>query len=309
MMQDLKQHPYFKQASLMLEALPFVAEENDFALKGGTAINFFFHDMPRLSVDIDLTYLPIEDRTTSLTNISNALKRIASKFHNANPRSLIQEGLVNGTDLASKLFISNQETQIIIEPNLTLRGVFFPSKKLRTVKAVEDAFSASVAIQVASKADVYGGKICAALDRQHPRDLFDVKILLENEGLTKEILRGFVLYLAGHDETMSQLLDPPMKNISAIYAKEFDGMTSSKIPLKELVATRDKLVMAVQDGLSEDEREFLISLKSMEPKWELMGIVNLETYPAIQWKLQNIRKMEKNHHKKSVNRLKKILGR
>ena len=69
--------PYFKQAELLVRVLPNIARETCFALKGGTAINFFVRNLPRLSVDIDLVYLLIEDRTTSLTGIDSALNRIA----------------------------------------------------------------------------------------------------------------------------------------------------------------------------------------------------------------------------------------
>jgi hypothetical protein len=77
--------PFFKAAKLMLEMISFVAEERCFALKGGTAINFFLCDMPRLSVDIDLTYLPIEDRNTLLNNISAALSRITANIKRVIP--------------------------------------------------------------------------------------------------------------------------------------------------------------------------------------------------------------------------------
>lgn len=63
---------YKKQVELLLKTLPEVAKETCFALHGGTAINLFIRNMPRLSVDIDLTYLPIEGYETSRTNI-NAL--------------------------------------------------------------------------------------------------------------------------------------------------------------------------------------------------------------------------------------------
>lgn len=70
---------YREQVRLMLDLLPFIADDSIFALKGGTAINFFVRDMPRLSVDIDLTYLPLEDRAASLAGISAGLARIKAK--------------------------------------------------------------------------------------------------------------------------------------------------------------------------------------------------------------------------------------
>jgi hypothetical protein len=67
------------QVALLIRVLPHVATETCFALKGGTAINLFVRDLPRLSVDIDLVYLPIENRETSLIGIRSALSRIAQK--------------------------------------------------------------------------------------------------------------------------------------------------------------------------------------------------------------------------------------
>lgn len=203
----------YEEAKLMLETIPAVAAEDCFALKGGTAINFFIRDMPRLSIDIDLTYLPIEDRTTSLNNISATLKRVSKGILLINSSLTVQEGLIKYTKFTSKLYVSNHESQIIIEPNLVLRGCVFPTRKRSISTAVKTLFEMSVSIGVVSEADLYGGKLCAALDRQHPRDLFDVKILLENEGITDDIRKGFLIYLTGHDETMSDLLAPKKKNI------------------------------------------------------------------------------------------------
>lgn len=76
---------FYPQAELLLRCLPSVASETCFAMKGGTAINMFVRPMPRLSVDIDLTYLPIEDRKTSLHNISAAIERIAIKIQKTVP--------------------------------------------------------------------------------------------------------------------------------------------------------------------------------------------------------------------------------
>ena len=76
---------YKKQVDLLLHVLPYVAKEKIFALKGGTAINLFIRKMPRLSVDIDLTYLPIDSRTVALQNIQNGLNRIKADIENNVP--------------------------------------------------------------------------------------------------------------------------------------------------------------------------------------------------------------------------------
>lgn len=304
----MKNQPFYKEAKLMLETIPAVATENCFALKGGTAINFLVRDMPRLSVDIDLTYLPIEDRATSLANISSALKRISNRIAQADPNARIQEGLIKNTKIVSKLYVSNHEAQIIIEPNLVLRGTAFPTKKRTLSPAVKSLFELSVSIETASSGDLYGGKLCAALDRQHPRDLFDVQVLLENEGITDEIRTGFLIYLAGHDETMSDLLSPKKKDIRDQFFTEFSGMTNRETTLEELEKTRDRLFKMFPEILAENERRFLLSLKEGQPRWDLLPIQGAEKLPAIQWKLLNIRKMKPEHHSKSVKRLKAILG-
>ena len=69
---------YAAQVALLVRVLPYVAKEEIFALKGGTAINLFYRELPRLSVDIDLTYLPVKDRTESLVEINDAMDRIAA---------------------------------------------------------------------------------------------------------------------------------------------------------------------------------------------------------------------------------------
>src|SRR5580698_5647900 len=76
---------YKTQVRLLLRVLPEVAKETCFALHGGTAINLFVRDMPRLSVDIDLTYIPIEDRATSLAHIDAALDRIKASVEKIVP--------------------------------------------------------------------------------------------------------------------------------------------------------------------------------------------------------------------------------
>ena len=71
---------YLDQVDLLMRVIPEIAPEADFALKGGTAINLFVRDLPRLSVDIDLVYLPVADRETSLAAVRDGLERIAQRL-------------------------------------------------------------------------------------------------------------------------------------------------------------------------------------------------------------------------------------
>lgn len=157
-------------------------------------------------------------------------------------------------------------------------------------------------------ADLYAGKICAALDRQHPRDLFDVKWLLENEGLTDEIRIALLVYLSSHNRPMAELLAPKFKDISAIYAGEFANMAETDVPLKELEAVRERLVELIHKGLNESEKTFLVSFKNREPDWSLLQLSGVSELPAIKWKQVNLSNMSDEKHKLALEKLKKVLG-
>jgi len=171
---------YFKQAELLLRILPFIDKESVFALKGGTAINFFVRDLPRISVDIDLVYLPIGDRDLSLHEMSDALIRISGSIKSKIPGTKIIPRKIKGTDFLSGLFVQRQETIVKIEPNLVIRGsVHPPERRIMSPKA-RGIFEISVECRTLSADELYAGKMCAALDRQHPRDLFDIHMLLKD---------------------------------------------------------------------------------------------------------------------------------
>jgi predicted nucleotidyltransferase component of viral defense system len=304
----LKDSPYFKQAELMLKTIPHVAAETCFALKGGTAINLFVRDMPRLSVDIDLTYLPVDEpRDTALKKMSDALARIAEGIKKAIAGTRVQESRGQSRERVTKLIVSVGPTRIKIEPNEVIRGSVYPAEERELTKHAEELFELAVTAQTLSLADLYGGKLCAALDRQHPRDLFDVKLLLDNEGITDEIRKAFVVYLASHDRPMHELLDPKAKNIRRIYENEFAGMTVDSASYEDLIAARDTLIVTLRKELTGGEREFLVSLKAGRPNWDSIGIEGVEKLPAVQWKVANIQKMTAKKQSELLEKLKRAL--
>ena len=304
----MKDSPYFKQAQLMLRVMPHVASEECFALKGGTAINLYVRDMPRLSVDIDLTYLPLEPRDTALANIGEVLQRIAAAIGRTVPGATVQESRTKGARHVSKLFIQTTEAAIKIEPNLVLRGTVFSPEERELSEKAEALFEASATASTLAVVDLYGGKLCAALDRQHPRDIFDVKILMENEGITDEIRTAFIIYLASHDRPMSELLAPNLKDFRQVFEKEFAGMTAEEVEHDELVTVRDRLIDTIKNTMTENEKQFLLSIKQGQPDWSLMPVAGIEQLPAIQWKLVNIRKMDKKKQIESLQKLQAALG-
>jgi predicted nucleotidyltransferase component of viral defense system len=288
---------YRAQVDLLLQVLPYVAKEEMFALKGGTAINLFIKEMPRLSVDIDLTYLPLDSRTDALQNIQDGLGRIKDDIEKNVPSVKINTVPLNGgTDV--KLNCQGQGAQIKIEVNTITRGNVFPTELMQVVDSVQDEFDKFAAINVVSMAELYGGKICAAIDRQHPRDIFDVKLLLENEGFTDEIWEGFKIGLISHYKPISELLSPVLKDQKLAFDNQFAGMTSVEFTYKDYEVTRAVLINTIGKRLTDQDKKFFISFESGEPDWELFPIPVLKDLPAIQWKLININKLKKANAKK-----------
>jgi predicted nucleotidyltransferase component of viral defense system len=294
---------------LMLRVIPHVAAENCFALKGGTAINLFVRNMPRLSVDIDLAYLPGEEpREAALQAINDALIRVAAAIKKAIPGAKVQETRAREPDRVCKLVVATGRTRIKVEPNEVLRGAVFPAQERELTPRAEELFELAVSVHTLSLPDLYGGKICAALDRQHPRDLFDIKILLETEGITDEIRKAFVVYLASHDRPMSELLDPVRKDIRRIYENEFTGMAVVEVAYEELIGARETLIETIKRQLTDAEKTFLLALKAGDPQWGLLGIEGIDKLPAVQWKLRNLRRMEMRKHDEALAKLKAVLN-
>lgn len=254
-------NPYYAQVRLLVRVLPLVAKERCFALKGGTAINLFVRDMPRLSVDIDLAYVPRDEREVALGQIDTALSRIAAALsvqpygYQVRP-SKRQEAMTCG------LLVADREAEIKIEVAPVLRGCVFP-ESLRPITARAEAEFGFAEVPMVSFEDLYAGKIMAALDRQHPRDLFDVKLLLAAESVTDRLVQAFLVYLISHDGSMARVLNPTPKALSDLYEKQFIGMTAESVTLQELEQARTDLIAILYDRIGEQEKAFLISFNGI----------------------------------------------
>ena len=167
-------------------------------------------------------------------------------------------------------------------------------------------------VKTLSFADIYGGKICAALDRYHPRDLFDIKCLFDAQGLTDRVRQAFIVYLASSPRPMHELLNPERKldliEFERLFSAEFVGMTdNASITHIELIDIRDRLLKKLLDDLTHEERKFLLSIKSGIPDWSLLPILGIENLPAIRWKVTNINRIPEEKKKPSFDNLKTIL--
>jgi len=253
--------PYYKQVSLLIRMLPVVATEPSFALKGGTAINLFVRDFPRLSVDIDLAYLPLEPRNEALANVKAALERITDLI-NTQPdtRAVLQDQKVDEL----RIVVTSPNATVKIEVSPVARGTLHKPDSLSVQESVEEEFGYAE-IPVVSLPDLYGGKLCAAMDRQHPRDMFDVRMLLAEEGISRDIFIGFITYALSHPRPINEVMAPNWQPLEENFQAEFDGMTFEPVELKDLISTRLAMVDALQSHFTERDRSFLLSFKQGYP--------------------------------------------
>ena len=299
---------YRRQVALLVHTLPLVAQEHSFALKGGTAINLFVRDMPRLSVDIDLTYLPVADRQDSLHEIDAALRRIAGRITAVLPTVRVDNSTLQARGPINKLVVRDDRVQIKIEVTPVLRGCVYEPEEKAVSDTVEEQYGFA-AIQVVSFADLYAGKLVAALDRQHPRDWFDVRYLLANEGIDTRLRNAFIVYLISHDQPMAEVLAPARLDMADEFAHGFRGMTEVPVSLDDLVQTRKELIADLIGRMPDAHRRFLVSFKKGEPDWSLLDVPRAKMLPAVRWKLENLLRMDAKKRAKSIARLEEVLTR
>jgi hypothetical protein len=152
-----------------------------------------------------------------------------------------------------------------------------------------------LSVPVLAAPELYGSKLVAAMDRQHPRDLFDVHGLFERDGLTPEVVECFVCYLAGHNRPVHEVLFSRDVDMSLAFENEFAGMARNPVTLAELQRIRRKLKSELPAALTSNQRRFLLGLVSGDPDWTLMKCRHLSQLPAIKWKLQNLVKLKKSN--------------
>jgi hypothetical protein len=261
---------YKDQVKLMLTILPFVSKEKNFALHGGTAINLFQFNMPRLSVDVDLTYIPIQDRDTSLTSIKQSLDFIKRALEQAYPEMSVEH-----KKRESKLIITNKKAYTL------------PENKKLCIQAQEE-FELFCETQVVEKGHLFGGKICAALDRQHPRDLFDISNMLKKEPFSEIIKKGFIFYLICSNRPIAEMLKPHNKDQRGVFEKQFLGMTNEPFSYEEYEGVRSLLIKTIHQALTNADKVFLLSIEMGKPNWH---IYDFKDFPAVQWKLMNVERL------------------
>jgi len=281
---------YIDTVRLMLAIAPAVFRSPRFALKGGTALNLFVQDMPRLSIDIDVVFTDHTlDREAALKAIAADLKSIKSAISAMGHRADLPTA--KGGDEV-KLIIDGNGVRVKVEVNFVFRGSVLPVVQRPLISTAQDVFTTDITLPVLDTAELYGSKLVAAMDRQHPRDMFDVLKMIERFGWQPSFVDCFVAYLAGHNRPVHEVLFPRKLPLEPAFTNEFAGMTRDGVALDLLEETQERLIAQLPRALSTSHREFLLSLVRAEPAWELMPFNHLQHLPALQWKLLNLRKLK-----------------
>lgn len=287
---------YIDVVRLLVRVAPAIFAEPGFALKGGTAINLFVRDLPRLSVDLDVVFTDYQlERTEALAAISIAVGKMAARVR---ALGLLVHVPSQTEGEEAKLFIRQGRIEVKVEINQVLRGTIHPVMATRMVAAARERLKADLRLPVLAPDELYGSKLVAALDRNHPRDWFDVMLLLGQQGITPSIRRCFVAYLASHNRPPHEVLFGPAKPLADSFAREFLGMTTQEVSLAELEAVQRTIRDELPKQLDDAERRFLVSLVSNEPDWTLLDIPHLKDMPAIRWKLANLKWLQRNNRVK-----------
>lgn len=210
-------------------------------------------------------------------------------------------------NVITKLYVEADGARIKIEVTPVLRGCVFEHITMSVSPAVEETLGFAE-IQIVSFADLYAGKLVAALDRQHPRDLFDARLLLTNEGITDDIRGAFVIYVVSNNRPISEILAPSRLDIEQEFSRGFMGMTEQPVRLEQLLDTREQLIDTLVHKMPAEHKRFLTTFKEGKPDWKLLGVPNGEMLPAVQWRQQNLARMDEQKRTALTNKLREVLN-
>ncbi|MCF0207543.1 MAG: nucleotidyl transferase AbiEii/AbiGii toxin family protein [Bacteroidales bacterium] len=299
---DFLSSVYAQKVELLLRLIPVVMSEGVFAIHGGSAINLFHKNLPRYSVDIDLTYIPLADRNTSVNDINLHLESICSKAK----RSIKGIHIV-ANYTTCKLLCEFRGMQVKVEVNQTKRGIVGGDVvTLPLCDKAQEEFGLYCEANLVPTTLLYGGKIAAALSRQHPRDLFDVKYM---DFPLEECREGLIFCLLGSDRPIYESFAPRMIDQREAMKNQFQGMTDIPFSYEEFEETRAKLIKDVNSLMTDEDRKFLISFEGGVPEWEGYEFEYFSKYPSVQWKSLNLMKLAKQNREKldeGVEKLKNL---
>jgi len=298
---------YERQVRLLLRILPEIARERALALHGGTAINLFYHEMPRLSVDIDLTWLPHGNREADLASIRETLERIRNDTRRKIAGITAHEPVTDAEEYKMR-FTAADGSEVKVEVNTINRGITGTPVMRGLCQRAQEVFGMYCEMQVVPFGQLYGGKIVAALDRQHPRDLFDIHQLFTEAGYDDDLGAGVLFCLLSSKRPLHELLEPARLDQRRVLETQFGGMTDRFFTYEMFEETREQIIHQVRSRMKDQDRDLLVGFAEGEPEW---GSYEYGRFPGVQWKLMNIRRLKQmnpDKHRSQVELLKNVLA-
>lgn len=298
---------YINTVRLLLAVAPAVFQSHRFAMKGGTALNLFVEDLPRLSVDIDVVFIDYTlSRDEALQAIGEDLLASKSLISKMGYRTSLPTNK-SGDDV--KLLVEAPDARVKVEVNFVFRGTVLPTVRARLCDRAQNVFTTDIEVPMLEASELYGSKLVAAMDRQHPRDIFDVMKMREQHELDGPIIDCFVAYLAGHNRPVHEVLFPRTLPLEPTFTNEFEGMTLEPIQLSALHETQKRLISELPRTLSASHREFLLSIVRADPDWGLMPFRHLAELPALKWKLLNLEKLCSRNRKRFDDQYQELVAK
>lgn len=200
---------------------------------------------------------------------------------------------------ATRIVVARGRVQIKVETSAVARGAVLPPRTMVASKSVREQFGI-VETTVLSFEGLYADKLVAALDRQHPRDWFDVKLLYENEGLTDDLFRVFLVYVAGSRRPTHELLAPSKTPRDDGHGPDFAGVTRTPVSMEALQETGRRLLADVRSRLNGGTATFLLSVHDAEPDFAVIGFEEAVKLPTVRWKLINLEKLRRSEPAKHM---------
>ena len=207
-----------------------------------------------------------------------------------------------------KILVRNGGMLVKIEINEVVRGTLLPPVRMPLCPLLEKEFGGGMTVICLSEAELYASKFCAALQRQHPRDIFDVWLFFDRGGeLTQEVLDAFVVYLISHRKPAHEVLNPRIQDIRNLYHHRFAGMARVEVSLETLLETQLLLPGKILSALTERHKTFLVGFNRGEPDWNLLPFPDVRNLPAVRWKQINLDKMSSDKRDEVIGKLVQVL--
>jgi len=224
-------------------------------------------------------------------------------------KAIIPNVIIN--EKTNKVFCSQNGIIVKVEVSGTKRGLVEPYEIKTLCKKAQNEFETSNKVKIVSLSQLYGGKMTAALDRQHPRDLFDIKLMFNFVSDFEQIKKGFLYCLLGCDRPIVELLSPNRINLQETMIKQFSGMTDIPFSYSDYEETREKLIEFINSNLTQQDKEFLIAFETGKNLLQFSEYQKYLLFPSIQWKLKNINKLKEINpikHREGVKILENYLA-